>query len=51
MWYKFENGEWLIGNKIIFPDGFILENNHTESRDGWEWHDTPPQEYLDFIEL
>lgn len=42
MWYKFENGEWLEGNKIYFPDGTILEHNHEVEKDGWKWYDEPP---------
>jgi hypothetical protein len=42
MWYKFENGEWLYGNTVLFPDGELLEDNHDDTRDGWEWYDVSP---------
>jgi len=50
MWYKFNGNEWIIGNKVEFPNGYILHNNHNESFDGWNWYNEPPQEYLDWIE-
>lgn len=49
MWYKQENNEWLIGNKIEFPNGDILQDNHEETKDEWIWYDEPPQEYLDYL--
>jgi hypothetical protein len=45
MWYKEENNEWLTGNRIEFPDGIILENNHEITKEGWFWSDEEPEEY------
>lgn len=52
MFYKKENnGDWLIGKVIkIGTSGEILDENNKENEYGWEWHDTPPQEYLDWLE-
>lgn len=50
MWYKNENNQWFTGNKIEFPNGTVLENNHEESFDGWFWSETEPEEYLEWKE-
>lgn len=50
MWYKFIQEEWYIGNRVNFPDGSVLENDHTQTKDGWVWYEEPPQEYLDWKE-
>ena len=42
MFYKLENGIWLSGNTIHFPDGTVLNSENKESKDGWEWMDEPP---------
>lgn len=44
---KDSNGVWTTGKKVIFPDGQVMdENNHDFKRDGFEWHDEPPAEFL-----
>lgn len=55
MWYKqFQDGTWSRGNKVIIPaapqGNIILELNHNAKVDGWEWHDDPPQGYLDWLQ-
>jgi hypothetical protein len=49
MFYKFntETNEWYFGNEVHFPDGTKLTADNKETKDGWEWHDEPPQEYLE----
>lgn len=37
---------WLTGNKVEFPDGTILKDNHQETKDGWNWHDEEPAEFV-----
>lgn len=49
MWYKFIQDEWYVGNRVNFPDGSVLENDHTQTKDGWVWHAEPPQAYLDWL--
>lgn len=52
MFYKKEeDSSWLIGKVIkIGTSGEILDENNKENEYGWEWHDAPPQEYLDWLE-
>lgn len=51
MFYKKENENWLIGKVIkIGTSGEILDENNKENEYGWSWHDTPPQEYLDWLD-
>lgn len=51
MFYKEEDGSWLIGKVIkIGTSGEILDENNKENNHGWQWHDTPPQEYLDWLQ-
>lgn len=52
MFYKFnkEPQEWYAGNEVHFPDGTKLTAENKQEIDGWEWHDEPPQEYLDWQE-
>jgi len=51
MFYKEDNGEWWTGLIVHLPSGEELNENNTVNSYGWEWHDTPPQEYLDWLEL
>lgn len=50
--YKKENnGSWSVAYlKIILPDNTIIDENNKENNHSWTWHDTPPQEYLDWVE-
>lgn len=52
MFYKKEeDSSWLVGKVIkIGTSGEILDENNKENEYGWEWHDEPPQEYLDWLE-
>lgn len=52
MFYKKEeDSSWLIGKVIkIGTSGEILDENNKENEYGWEWHDNPPQEYLDWLQ-
>ena len=45
MFYKYENGEWLSGNEIHFPDGTVLNSENKESKDGWFWSENEPEDY------
>lgn len=56
MFYKKSEENWLNGTRISLPNGVeITEENKDEHTDtlseyGWEWHDNPPQEYLNWVE-
>lgn len=55
MFYKKSVESWLNGTRIALPNGVeITEENRSEHEDvlseyGWTWHDTPPQDYLDWL--
>jgi hypothetical protein len=50
MFYKKdENGKWWEAMKIALPSGEILSTENKKSLDGWEWHDEPPQEYVEWL--
>ena len=49
MFYKFENGEWLSGNEVHFPDGTILSKDNRIEKDGWKWYDVKPYEDKDVL--
>lgn len=50
MFYKKENDNWFVGVEITLPTDpvNILTKSNRENEYGWEWHDEPPQEYLDW---
>lgn len=51
MYYKIEeNEQWLTAKAVLLPDGTLLSKTNKTELDGWEWHETPPQEYLDWKE-
>lgn len=51
MFYKKDNnGNWFKGSKVHLPNGVILTEENKQSIDGWEWYDTAPQEYIDYLE-
>jgi hypothetical protein len=53
MFYKFntETQEWYFGNEVHFPDGTKLNAENKQEKDGWQWHDEPPQEFIDWQNL
>ena len=52
MFYKKINKEWYCGVEIILPTKpeIRLTTDNRENDYGWEWHDTPTQEYLEWKE-
>lgn len=51
MFYHKDNlGNWQSGQEIHLPDGSILSVKNRENKQGWEWHDEPPEEYLEWLE-
>ena len=54
--YKESNNNWFKASKVLLPNNTeITEGNKDEHQSmlilyGWEWHDYPPQEYLDWLE-
>ena len=48
MVYKYdkENDSWIVGKEAKFPDGTVINEKNKKSKDGFEWHDKPPKEYL-----
>lgn len=51
MYYKIEeNGQWLTAKTVHLPDGTLLRKSNKTELDGWEWHDTPPTDYLVWLE-
>lgn len=53
MFYKYEEetDNWLIGNKISFPDGVTISINNKIEKDGWFWSEEPPTEYTEWLQL
>jgi hypothetical protein len=49
MFYKKENNNWYTGKKIHLPSGEVLTEDNKIKVDGWEWHDEPPQEYIEWL--
>ena len=52
MFYLKKDNVWFCGKKVVLPTSppTELTENNTENSYGWEWHDEPPQEYLDWLE-
>ena len=52
MFYKKNTNEDWDNARIIklAVTGEVLDENNKENEYGWVWHDTPPQEYLDWVE-
>ena len=48
MWYKKDENQWFQANKVEFPNGDVLDNNHEETIDGWFWSETEPTEFLEW---
>ena len=53
MFYKYEEkaDNWLIGNKISFPDGVTLSIDNKIEYKGWFWSKEPPTEYSEWLKL
>lgn len=49
MFYKKEGDNWWRSDWVSNKN-YTLDENNKQSIDGWEWHDNPPQEYLDWLE-
>lgn len=50
MFYKkFENGDWIKAPKVYLSDEdkTVLSEQNKTTKNGFEWHDEEPQEYLD----
>jgi len=53
MFYKkFENGDWIKAPKVYLPDEdkTVLSEQNKTTKNGFEWYDEEPQEYLDWLE-
>jgi hypothetical protein len=51
MFYKKEeNGNWNEASEVTLTSGEIATSDNRIEGNGWKWHDTPPQEYEDFIQ-
>jgi len=48
MFYKLDNDNWESANKVRLPSGKLLTSQNKSEAGGWEWHETPPKEYLDW---
>ena len=51
--YTIEEGSitvWHTGTRISLPDGNLLSDTNRDNDFGWEWHDEPPNEYLEWLE-
>ena len=52
MFYKEEDKNWFVGVEITLPTDpvNILTESNTQNDHGWEWLDTPPAEYLEWLD-
>ncbi len=50
MWYRKNKEDWIVANRVEFPNGNVLKDNHKDSIDGWFWSDDEPKEYSDWQE-
>lgn len=41
---------WYAQNSVHTKDYTLNRDSNRESIDGWEWHDTAPQEYIEHLE-
>jgi hypothetical protein len=44
-----EEGWFYAPNAVHAPEYTLERDGNRESIDGWEWHDTPPQEYVEWL--
>lgn len=50
MYYKIEtDNNWSIGNVIYLPSGDILTPENKLTLDGWEWLETEPTAYTEWV--
>lgn len=47
--YKQIGEKWFEASKVSNAN-YTLDENNKQEVDGWEWHDNPPQEYLDWLQ-
>ncbi len=47
--YKKIGEDWFEANKVS-NSNYTLDENNKQSIDGRQWHDNPPEEYLDWVE-
>ena len=51
MYYKKDKkGIWWRSENVHLPSGEKLTPDNKTEIDGWEWHDKPPQEYVNWVE-
>ena len=46
-----ENEWWFATNGVYHKNYELHRDGNRQSIDGWEWHDKPPLEYLEWINL
>ncbi len=49
MFYKKENNNWLVGSIINLPNGQQLNADNKTEVGGWNWFDTEPLEYTEWV--
>jgi len=49
MFYRESKDNWETGLKIHLPTGDCLSVDNKTSKDGWNWFDTPPSAYTDWL--
>ena len=48
--YKEENGDWFFAPNYVHSTAYTLERNGVrESIDGWQWHEEPPANYIEYL--
>jgi hypothetical protein len=48
MFYKKYGKQWWSAQVIALPSGEIISPENKKNIDGWEWHDEPPKEYVEW---
>lgn len=46
MWYN-EEQKSVAKIEVYLPTGQLLRYDYSETAEGWEWHDAPPQWWVD----
>ena len=49
VYFEYEDGTWEVGNEVHFPNGVKLNPSNKGSKDGWTWHDNPPQQFINWL--